>query len=573
MANTLNPQDPAAQALIAGQGLSVPTDPGAGLRTEASASSSSPLLTESDTNRTPMVEAPSGEGIQIQQGAASEPISAEAPKPPLPEPTPEVTPTVTPEVDTDFEAVESLQLSDIIDPQIIEGLKGQAFPQQKGWRGVVQSISEGLAAANAEWNQPGGGNAYRQGQEAKRMEAMKTLASLDQQLNLYKREAIRQRSVAKKATATQDAAMQKAQFQANAQAVREAMVNARKVGVVGPAPPTTEVMFKDPEAVQVWLGIMNELIAEKQSRMQVISQQLPMFEKLAKDGGQTPEQIKAAWFSVLSANGMSQVDIDQYWKAPGMMLESIARQAQNRNAAWVKERAARTADIGNRMKNRDKTAQRLDDIFMGGGAKNAQAAQTELRLLANQKLSVQKAIADAMLRKSVVSAALASGKEDIFSPDTLANIDSNLMELQTLENDLSQLEEQATMMMAQRFNAQRPEVAMYDIQGEAIGELVKTYPEFGQVFALDQMGGLGYSNSIKFLEDHKTDARVIAYRQGILNNAMRLPQGSRQGFIDRIDQQRQKILNKDSFMPTVPPPTGSQNAGKPAAGPTAAPAP
>ena len=541
---TLSPDAPTAQAFIAGQGaFPIQTNPAAGMV---------PPVAD-----VPMVDTAGGpEAPKAQPSAVPEPVVTPAVPDALPQeaPTPEVTPEVTTEDDTD---VESLKIEDVVDPTIIEALKQQAgISNEPMWVKILGAISRGASIGNAEYNKPGGGAAMSQSYDAAKQNALNTLGTLYGQFNRYKSEILSKRRETRKATATQEAALKKEEFKQASLAIRQTLDDARAISgaVVLPVPPTAKQILGDPESVSVWLDQSNQIIQQRRQALYVVDKQIPLFEKIAKSGVQDPKLVRKSFEDMLTGNGIDAAERHSLYGSTGMLLESLAAESLRGRETVNKERLARVTNIKSMMKDREDRAARLSQALSEG---NLQKASTELRLLAGQKLHVAQALAQNQMQLSMFSAAKAADEETLggmpFSDETIQNLQEDAITYQMIQGDLEQLENYGTALYTQRFNAQRPEVALYDATREAKKALIANWPEAQQAM---NMGMLDV-----FIQSHASDPRVVAYRRQILQRSvLSTPPNSGQAMTDYIDQSRAKNLSKDAlfgtFMQPETAPTG-----------------
>lgn len=551
----LDPNDPTAQAMIAGQGMFPPvqTNPSAGM---APVAPTTPPIAPSNTNE-----------AMVQPGASPEAAPVEAAAPPLPEGGAPIatsvskTSTSEPNVsDEELDQIQSYGLDDVVDPEVLQALRDKALPKH-GPGALLESITKGLNYAGAEFRKPGSSQPMIAQDEKDQADALNTLTQLEGQVNQYKREALRQHAVRKATEAKSDTNLQKVQFQEQSRMVRETLKQAQTLGVTPPIPPTTEAIAKDPESVTAWIDQANQLIEQKRTAHDIVGKQIPLFEEMAKRGADG-KLIHKAFDDMLSANGISEAEKKQMYGSVGLMLESQAQQTKNKNDAWLKERSMRSANLQSMIKGRDDTATRLSQNIAKG---DVHAASIELRQLTNQKLHVAQQLGTLQTQIAMATASqqagLQPGQPGYVPEEIITSLSAEVAQLQTLQANLENLELYATDSLTKNFNVTRADVALNDKTREAKMQLISQWPEAQQAFGA---GGID-----QFIKDHKSDPRVREYFQGIANSyIISVPPASGQAASDHIDQNRIKHLNKDSAYNNFMGPLTYGNQGATQTGPS-----
>ena len=541
----LKTQDPAAQALIAGKGLKVETEP-----------------TERLKVPTPEIFAPAAAGAPpesaVQPGKLPETSEAEAMEPPLPAAPPEVTPEAAPEVprkeapkDEELDAIKDFALEDIVDADTLEALKAQAFPV-KDFRKVrtwLEAISTGVMRGMAEYEKPGAAMEMEKVEQTKQMEAVRTLADLTKQVGLYKREALRQRLSEKRTEAQQNAILERTMFQAAAKAVAERAEQANKIGVVGPAPPTVDTILKDPESTQVWLNQMDLLIADKRNRTEIVTQQVPIFAKMAKDGAD-PDSIRISFLNMLRANGMSETDVQRFWASTADALHGEASNTRRKTGAWLEERAARTANLRNMVKNRDENLVRLREAMQSG---NAQKAAINLRSLERLSNDITTDLASLEIKAAVVQQLESSGQ---LPPGAASQLASDIANLRALSSQVSTQIQDGWTASQMYLNSQRPEITLRDSIQTPLQKLFTLKPDAQAAYQVGGPEGLK-----QWVSKHVGETDVITFFNDVAAEVIKSPDGG-QNIWDYLD--RMKIQNTP---PSALAPRKETNAGQPTAKP------
>lgn len=537
---TLQPNDLTAQSMIAGPGMfPVQTAP---VEQETPAT---PQLPPVSTG--PMSEEPP----QAQPGVAPEPVTSSAAPPPMPAATPPPTTEIPPVAaadDAEAQSIQNLKLEDIIDPTILNALRAQINPRQKT---VMESIAEGIGRAGAEFNHPGAGIMIDQLEEKKKQDAMDTLTKLEAQLGIYKREALRQHNESKKGADQ----LKQLQIKQTSAQVAQTMKDAHALGVSGPIPPTAEQIEKDPTSVALWQDQMSQIIEKRRMRNEIISKQLPIYEKLSKDGSMDPKLINKSFMDMLTANGVDEGEKAQYYNSMGLMLQANAEQAKKVKDSYIAQRSAAAVNLMNMAKDRDKREARLTAAMAKG---DMHAASMEMKGIEQDKAHVAQQIATMQIQIAAATAGetLQAGQPGYVPPGTAQSLNVQLQQLLVVQKNYEDLELAATDHMTKAFNAQNPTVAINDATLEAQKALFSAWPEAAKAPDLNQ-----------FLKINKNDPRAKQYYQSILDRCLTaLGPVNGQLCADYIDQQNMKYRKKDALTGVFMQPSVSPNAGQPAAG-------
>jgi hypothetical protein len=499
----------------------------------------------------PLVESAAGTEAPMlapEQGTQDTGVAAQPNPLPADAPAPPTTPALATSNDDELTTIQNLTMDDVIDPDVLARLKERAMGHS-GVRGVVDAVTKGLVRGNLNTIHPGEGNQLAAMDQQDQQDAMHTLTALEGQLNMYKKEALRQHTLRKATDDKQSRAMDQARFKQDSAIVNETMKRANVIGVSGPVPPTAEEIQKDPEAATAWANQMSQLIEGKQMRLDIVAKQVPMFETAIKAGVLDPEKVGAAWDGVLASNGVSAQEASQYWSGVRLMLVSSAAQVKKQKDAQVATRNAQTANIASMIKERGVRSERLDKAF---ASNNLNEATVQLRLAENQNLAIESQLNDVNMD---IADAMAKGAD----PQLLADMKVQRAKLQQMQLDNKNLIAYGYDTFRKNFNAQQPHVAINDAATEALTDLQKALPPDAKNGGPSQveLGQAMSTGTIRdFLKKYRDDPRIKGYYQTIASRAIiTQPPQSGQLVTDTVDGMRMKYGEKDKMFQTLTQPS------------------